>query len=88
MTQKAVGRFLWTYDNPNLNPNPTPEKQKFFLKKAREFAFVSLINQSKMTKKAVGRIHKLDKDDTKAVGRFLWTYDNPNPNPNTEKRYN
>ena len=21
----------------------------------------------------------------KAVGRFLWTYDNPNPNPNTEK---
>ena len=34
MTQKAVGRFLWTYENPNpnanpsLNPNPNTEKRK------------------------------------------------------------
>ena len=33
MTQKALGRFLWTYDNPNPNPNPNTEKVKFFLKK-------------------------------------------------------
>ena len=42
MTQKAVGRFLWTYDNPN--PIPNTEKQKTFSKKARKLAFVSLID--------------------------------------------
>ena len=78
MTQKALGRFLWTYDspypnpNPNSNPIPNKEKHNSIFKKARELASVSLINQSKMTKKV--------------VGRFLWSWDNPNPNPNTEKR--
>ena len=32
MTQKAVGRFLWTYynpsPNPTLNPKPNTEKRK------------------------------------------------------------
>ena len=30
MTQKAFGRFLWTYDNPypNPNPNPNPNTEK------------------------------------------------------------
>ena len=32
MTQKAVDRFLWTYDNPNPNPNPNTEK-RYNLKK-------------------------------------------------------
>ena len=36
MTQKAVRRFLWTYDNPNPNSNPNTEKRNFFLIKARE----------------------------------------------------
>ena len=41
MTKKAVGRFLWTYDNPN----PNTEKQKKILKKACELTSVFLINQ-------------------------------------------
>ena len=47
-----------------------------------------------MTKKAVGRSHKLVKDDKKALSIILLTYDNPNcnsnpnPNPNTEKQKN
>ena len=44
MTQKAVGRFLWTYDNPNPNPKPNTEKGNFFKKEERELASVSLIN--------------------------------------------
>ena len=84
MTQKAVGRFLWTYDNPN--PNPNKEKRKIFLKKARELASVSLINQSKMTQKLWVDLINQSKMTQKAVGRFLWTYDNPYPHPNTEKR--
>ena len=50
MTQKAVGRFLWTYDNPNPNlnsnpsPNPKTEKREKSFKIALELAFVSLIN--------------------------------------------
>ena len=48
MTQKAVGRVLWTYDNPSPNPNSNPntEKRKFFVKKqkVRELASVFLIN--------------------------------------------
>ena len=32
MTKKAVGGFLWTYDNsnPNPNPNPKPNTEKIF----------------------------------------------------------
>ena len=30
MRQKAVGRYLWTYDNPNSNPNANTEKRKKF----------------------------------------------------------
>ena len=57
MTQKALGRFLWTYDN--LNPNPNTEKGNFLKREARELASVSLINQAKMTQKAVGISHEL-----------------------------
>ena len=64
MTQKAVGRFLWTQENPNpnpnanpsLNPNPNTEKRKKYFKKARELA--SCLS------------HKLVKDDTKSSGQI------------------
>ena len=44
MTQKAVGIFLLTYDNPNPNPNPNTEKRKIIFKKARELASFYLLN--------------------------------------------
>ena len=62
---------MWTQDKPNPNPNPNTEKQNKFLKKARELASVSLINQSKMTQKDVGRSHKLVKDETKSFCQIL-----------------
>ena len=33
MTQKAVGRLLWTYGNPNPNPDTNTENEIFFKKK-------------------------------------------------------